>query len=104
MTLCSTRNNYFGKYLPKGSLQNKKKIINPVLAKENPVSKSTPYTLAYNRQTILMPPVKKPLINKVNTRKLNFIKVSQHEEYLTYMIQCINFFVGQTSSRKASYI
>ena len=92
MTLCSTRNNYFGKFLPKGSLQNKKKIINPVLAKENPVSKSTPYTLAYNRQTISMPPVKKPLINKVNTRKLNFIKVSQHEEYLTYMIKCINFF------------
>ena len=77
MTSCSTQSNYFGKFQPKGSSQSPKKraIISPSLAREDPEIKNV---LIFNKQPILMPPVKKPLISKPNNMKINFMKVSRN--------------------------
>ena len=75
--LCSTRSNCFGKFQLKGSSQSPKKraIISPSLAREDPEIKNV---LIFNKQAILMPPVKKPLISKPNNMKINFMKVSRN--------------------------
>lgn len=73
----STRSNYFGKSPLRGSSLSRKKI-SPVLERENlglAKISPAPAMLRYNQQSILMPPVKKPL-RDFNKRNMNFLKVS----------------------------
>ena len=61
----------------------RKKIISPVLERENPAQRNV---LTYNKQTILMPPVKKSLnlsFNKIKVGRGTFLKdKTQHEKFL----------------------
>ena len=80
MTFCSTQSNYFGKFQPKEKEQSRKKIISPILARENQAlvksqSMGCVATVKYNKQQILMPPVKKHLESKRGKTSANFLKV-----------------------------
>ena len=77
MGIFSPQNTYFGRFQPREKASyTKKKIISPVLERENLPQKNY-NVLNYNKQKILMPPVKKPLslsLNKINTGRQKFLK------------------------------
>ena len=75
MIFLSNPSNCFGKCPLKGRNQNRKKMISPVLSRENLVSRNPAHVLNYQQQSILMPPVKKPLIKDFSKKKINFLKV-----------------------------
>ena len=75
MTNFSPQKTFFGRFAPRGKPNfNRKKIISPVLERENPQRNAN--VINYNKQLILMPPVKKPItlsINRINNRQ-RFLK------------------------------
>ena len=77
MSIFSPQNRYLGRFQAREKPNFiRKKIISPVLERENLPQRSV-LTLSYNKQTILMPPVKKPLslsVNKINTGRQRFLK------------------------------
>ena len=82
MTIFSPRKTYFGRFQPREkSNYTRKKIISPVLERENPLRNTN--VINYNKQLILMPPVKKPItlsINKTTTGRPRFLKDKTHLE------------------------
>ena len=84
MNLFSRQKTYFGKFQAKERPNFiKKKIISPVLERESQAQRNV---LTYNKQTILMPPVKKSLnlsFNKMKVGRGTFLKdKTQHERFL----------------------
>ena len=84
MKLFSRQNTYFGRSQARERPNFiRKKIISPVLERENQAQRNV---LTYNKQTILMPPVKKSLnlsFNKMKVGRGTFLKdKTQHERFL----------------------
>ena len=84
MNLFSRQNTSFGRFQARERPNFiRKKIISPVLERENPAPRNV---LTYNKQTILMPPVKKSLnlsFNKIKVGRGTFLKdKTQHERFL----------------------
>ena len=84
MSIFSPQNRYLGRFQAREKPNFiRKKIISPVLERENPAQRNV---LTYNKQTILMPPVKKSLnlsFNKIKVGRGTFLKdKTQHERFL----------------------
>ena len=84
MNLFSRQNTSFGRFQARERPNFiRKKIISPVLERENPAQRNV---LTYNKQTILMPPVKKSLnlsFNKIKVGRGTFLKdKTQQERFL----------------------
>ena len=84
MNLFSRQNTSFGRFQAREKPNFiRKKIISPVLERENQAQRNV---LTYNKQTILMPPVKKSLnlsFNKIKVGRGTFLKdKTQHEKFL----------------------
>ena len=84
MNLFSRQNTSFGRFQARERPNFiRKKTISPVLERENPAPRNV---LTYNKQTILMPPVKKSLnlsFNKMKVGRGRFLKdKTQHERFL----------------------
>ena len=71
--LSRNQNNYIANYpLKENPPRNKKKIISPVLERENLSVKNQSCAINYNKQSILMPPLKMQLSKR---KTFSFLKV-----------------------------